>query len=335
MSTDKPRVVILDDYEKLAATVPAYEKLTECAAVTVLTERLSSDEQLGRTLSDADALLLMRERTRLGEKQIALLSSLKLISQTGKTSAHLDVPALTRRGVAIAITPSDNGVSTIELTVGLILSAIRKIPQVDRRMRTEQWPGVPGRILEGKTVGVVGFGRIGREVARIAKAFNTRVLATARTLTDERAAEVGAEKASLETLLKESDVVTIHVPLRPETRGLIGEREFALMKPGAILVNTGRGPIVSEAALIGALKSGRLGGVGLDVFDQEPLPLDHPLRGFDNAVLLSHRGYAVVEILQERYEAAMDNIVKFFRGEQINVLNPEALKGAKPAAAPK
>lgn len=335
MTTDTYRVVVLDDYEKLAASVPAYEKLTACADVTILTERLAGDEQMERALRNADALLLMRERTRLGEKQIALLPSLKLISQTGKTSAHLDLAALTRRGIAVAITPSDTGVSTIELTIGLILSVIRKIPQVDRRMRTEQWPALPGRILEGKTVGVVGFGRIGREVARIAKAFNTRVLATARTLTDERAREVGAEKASLETLLRESDVVTIHVPLRPETRALIGEKEFALMKPGAILVNTGRGPIVSEAALIRALESKRLGGVGLDVFDQEPLPLDHPLRRFDNAVLLSHRGYAVVEILQERYEAAMENIVKFFRGEQVVLLNPETLKGAKLAAGAK
>ena len=325
MRSGRFRVVVLDDYEKLAASVPAFKELSALADVTILTERLASDEQLNRSLHDAHALLLMRERTRLGEKQIALLPSLKLISQTGTTSAHLDLAALTRRGVAVAITPGDSGASTIELTIGLILAVLRQVPQVDRRMRTEAWPAVPGRILAGKTVGVVGFGRIGREVARLAKAFHSRVLATARTLTDQQAREVGAEKASLDTLLRESDVVTIHVPLRPETRGLIGERELALMKPGAVLVNTARGPIVSEAALIQALEDKRLGGVGLDVFDEEPLPFDHPLRRFENAVLLPHRGYAVTEILRERYEAAMDNIVKFVHGQPVMLLNPEVL----------
>lgn len=329
------RVLVLDDYEELASSVPAYEKLRARAQVTILTARLTTDEQLERELRDADALLLMRERTRFGQKQLALAPALKLISQTGKTSAHLDLPALTRRGVAVSATPGDTGTSTIELTIGLMLAVIRKIPQVDHRMRQEQWPAVPGRILEGKTVGVIGFGRIGREVGRIARAFNTRVLATARTLTDERAHEAGAEKASLEVLLHESDIVTIHVPLRPETRGLIGEREFSLMKPGTILINTARGPIVSEAALIRALESKRLGGVGLDVFDEEPLPLDHPLRRFENAVLLSHRGYAVTEILRERYEAAMDNIIKYFDGEPVTLLNSEVLGGAKAAPTPK
>lgn len=329
------RVLVLDDYEELASSVPAYEKLRARAQVTILTERLTTDEQLERKLRDADALLLMRERTRFGQKQLALAPALKLISQTGKTSAHLDLPALTGRGVAVSATPGDTGTSTIELTIGLMLAVIRKIPQVDRRMRQEQWPAVPGRILEGKTVGVIGFGRIGREVGRIARAFRTRVLATARTLTEERAREVGAEKVSLEVLLQESDIVTIHVPLRPETRGLIGEREFSLMKPGTILINTARGPIVSEAALIRALESKRLGGVGLDVFDEEPLPLDHPLRRYENAVLLSHRGYAVTEILRERYEAAMDNIIKYFDGEPVTLLNPEVVGGAKPATTPK
>jgi phosphoglycerate dehydrogenase-like enzyme len=216
--------------------------------------------------------------------------------------------------------------STTELTIGLIIALMRKIPQVDRRMREESWPPIAGQGLEGKTVGVLGFGRIGKKVARILKAFNARILAHSRTLTTEKAGEVGAECASMDALLRESDVVTLHVPLNPNTRGLIGEKELALMKPGALLVNTSRGPLVSEQALIKALQTGHLGGAGLDVFDIEPLPMDHPLRRFDNVILLSHRGYATVEVLRERYEQAMENILSFMDGKPVKLLNPEALK---------
>jgi phosphoglycerate dehydrogenase-like enzyme len=193
-------------------------------------------------------------------------------------------------------------------------------------MRDESWPPLAGRLLEGKTVGVLGFGRIGQEVARILKAFDTRVLAYARTLTTEKAGQIGAECVPMDTLFKESDVVTIHVPLNANTRGMIGDKELAMMKPGALLVNTARGAIVSEAAMIKALETGHLGGVGLDVYEIEPLPMDHPLRGFDNAILLSHRGYATVEVLRERYEEAITNILNFMDGKPINLHNPEALK---------
>lgn len=325
MKAERFRVAILDDYEGLASGVPSFEKLKARATVEVLRERLETDAALGRTLKEANAVLLMRERTRFGEKELALAPALKLISQTGRGIAHLDLPAATRRGVAVSVTSNDSGISTVELTVGLILAVLRQIPQVDRRMRREAWPSIAGRLLEGKTLGVIGLGRIGAQVGRIAKAFNTRVLATGRTLTDEKARAVGAERVSLETLLRESDIVTIHVPLRPETRGLIGEKEFALMKPGAILINTARGPIVSEGALIRVLQEGRLGGAGLDVFDQEPLPLDHAFRRLENVVLLPHRGYATVEILSERYDLAIDNILNFIDGRPTNLLNPEVL----------
>jgi len=205
------------------------------------------------------------------------------------------------------------------------LALMRKIPEVDRRMREERWPPVAGRLLEGKTVGVLGLGRIGKEVARVMKVLNTRVLGYSRTLTPAIASEVGAEYAPMETLLKESDIVTLHVQLTANTRGMIGAKEFDMMKPGALLVNTSRGPLVNETALVAALERGHLGGVGLDVFDVEPLPLDHPLRRFDNAILLSHRGYATVEVMRERYEEAMTNILNFMDGSPINLLNPEVL----------
>jgi phosphoglycerate dehydrogenase-like enzyme len=329
LSQKRFRVAILDDFEKLADTVPAYEKLKLRADVTILRERLETAGHIVRALREVDAILLMRERTRLSDREYSRLPNLKLISQTGRTSVHLDLPSATRRGIAVAGTASDSGASTRELTIALILALLRQIPQVDRRMREECWPAIPGRMLEGKTVGVLGFGRIGKEVSRILKAFNTRILAYSRSLTPARARESGVECASMETLLRESDIVTIHVPLNANTRAMIGEDELAMLKTGALLVNTARGPIVSEAAMIKALENGRLGGVGLDVFDTEPLPMEHPLRKFDNAILLSHRGYATVEILRERYEQAMENILNFMVGKPLKLLNPEVQTGIK------
>jgi len=327
MATDKLKVAILDDFEKIGDTVPAYEKLRESADVTILRKRLDTSENIVARLRDFDILLLMRERTLLSDKEYAQLPNLKLVSQTGRTSRHLDLPNATKRGIAVIGTAADNGVSTVELTVALILALLRKIPQVNLRMREEAWPAIVGNTLEGKTIGVFGFGRIGREVARIMKAFiDTRVLAYSRSITAERAREVGAECVPLETLWRESDILTVHINSNAQTRGSIGEKEFAMMKRGVLLVNTARGPIVSEPAMLKALESGQLGGVGLDVFDNEPLPLDHPLRRFDNAILTSHRGYATVEVMSERYEQAMNNILDYLDGKTLNLLNPDVLK---------
>jgi phosphoglycerate dehydrogenase-like enzyme len=318
------RIAVLDDFERLADTVPAYENLKERADVTLLRKRLDSSEKIVAELRDYDALLLMRERTFFADKEYSQLPNLRFIAQTGRTSRHLDLANATKHGIAVAGTPADNGMSTMELTIALILALLRKIPQVNLRMREEVWPAIPGNTLAGKTVGVFGFGRIGKEVARIMKAFGgTRVIAYSPSLTPERAAETGAECVPFATLLSESDILTVHVQSTPQTRGIIGAKEFALMKRGVLLVNTARGPIVSEAAMIQALQSGKLGGVGLDVYDIEPLPMDHPLRRFDNAILMSHRGYATVEILRERYNEAMTNLVNFIDGKPVKLLNPD------------
>src|SRR5215467_122197 len=323
MSTTKFRVAVLDDFEKLADSAPAYEKLKERAEVTILSRRLDTPDKIEQALRDADCLLLMRERTRLGDKEFSLLPRLKLISQTGRTSKHLDIESATRRGIAVAGTPSDNGLTTKELTIGLIIALMRKIPLVDRRMREESWPPIPGLTLDGKTIGVLGLGRIGKEVARIIKLFNTRVIAYARTLTSEKTAPWGVECVSFEALLRESDLITVHVPLNANTRGMIGEKEIAAMKPGALLVNTSRGALISEPALIRALQTGHLGGAALDVYDIEPLPLESPLRRLDNTILLPHRGYATVEILRERYSLAMENILAFMDGKPLDLMNPQ------------
>ncbi|HEX6440105.1 MAG TPA: D-2-hydroxyacid dehydrogenase family protein [Candidatus Binatia bacterium] len=323
--TGRARIAILDDFEKISDTVPAFDKLKARADITLLRERLDSSKKIVQTLRPFDIILLMRERTSFTGNEYRQLPNLKFISQTGRTSVHLDLPSATRHGIAVSGTAADTGATTKELTLGLILSLMRKIPQVDRRMRTEDWPAIPGWTLEGKTVGVFGFGRIGKEVARVMRTLNTRVLGYSRTLTPEKAAEVGAECVSFERLIRESDIITIHINSNAQTRGIIGEKEFAMMKRGAFLVNTARGPIVSEPAMISALESGQLGGVGLDVFDLEPLPMDHPLRKFENAVLLSHRGYATVEVLGERYEQAMANILDYLDGRPLKLLNPEVL----------
>jgi phosphoglycerate dehydrogenase-like enzyme len=324
MTDQKLRIAILDDFEKLADTVPAFEKLKGRADVTLLRKRLDGSENIVGALKDFDALLLMRERTFLSDQEYARLPKLKFIAQTGRTTRHLDLANATRHGIAVAGTPADNGMSTMELTIALIFALLRKIPQVNLRMREEIWPAIPGNTLAGKTIGVFGFGRIGKEVARIMKAFDdTRVLAYSRTMTPERAAEVGAESASFENLLRESDILSVHIQSNAQTRGIIGAKEFALMKRGVLLVNTARGPIVSEAAMIDALDSGKLGGVGLDVYDIEPLPMDHALRRFDNAILMSHRGYATEEILTKRYDEAIHNLLDFIDGKPVKLLNPD------------
>ena len=324
-SSQNIKVLVLDDYEGFAASVPSYEEVKARAQVVILRTKLKDDTALAKALRDVQILLPVRERTKLGDKELALAPALKFISQTGAGIGHLDLPTATRRKIAVCLTGREPPVSTIELTMALILSCLRKIPLVDRRMRAEAWPPNPGYLLAGKTVGIVGLGRIGGEVARLCLAFNARVLAAGKTLTDERARAAGATRVTMEELLRESDIVTMHAKYNQETRGLIGEKELGLMKQGAFLINTSRGPIVSEAALVRALESGQLGGVGLDVFDEEPLPFEHPLRRFDNAILLPHRGYATVEVLRERFERAMCNIVDFIDGRPLNLLNPQAL----------
>jgi phosphoglycerate dehydrogenase-like enzyme len=253
VSARRTRVAVLDDYEGIAATTTGYERLTERAEVTIFREPFDSPEAVIQALANYEILLLMRERTRFSEDLYRALPELRLISQTGRTSGHLDLPAATRRGISVTGTPADNGAATKELTIGLLLALLRKIPEVDHRMRQERWPALAGTILEGKTVGVLGMGRIGTEVARILHVFNTRVLAYSPSLTPERAGAVGAECVPMDRLLRESDIVTLHVQSNAQTRGLIGARELGLMKRGAFLINTARAALVDQAAMIQAL----------------------------------------------------------------------------------
>ena len=324
MSEDRFRVVVLDDYERFCTGVPAYEEAAGLADVRVVERKLTTDDEWSAAVGDAHAVVLMRERSAFREREFALAPSLRFISQIGRGIPHLDLDEASRRGIVVSCTPNDSGASTVELTWALLLALARQVPAVSQGMRDGAWPPAVGMLLEGRTLGVIGLGRIGGKVARIARAFDMNVLAAGKTLTDERAAEAGARRVSLDTLLSESDIVSVHCRLNAETRGLIGRRELQRMKPDSLLINTARGPIISEEALVESLRRGHPGGVGLDVYDDEPLPPDHPLRGFDNVILTSHRGYAVDRILHQRYQAAFTNVIRFIEGAPVDVVNPDA-----------
>lgn len=324
MAQDRFRVTVLDDYEKFSTRVPAYRDALKVAEIRVMERKLDTDAEISEAIGDAHAVMLMRERSLFREREFSLAPSLRFISQIGRSMPHLDLDEARRRGVVVSGTPGDSGISTVELTFALMLALARSVPAVDRGMHDGAWPPIVGALLEAKTLGIVGLGRIGRQVARIAQAFGMDVVAAGKTLTDERARESGVRRVSLQQLLQESDFVSVHCRSNAETRGLLGTKELASMKPGAFLINTARGPIVSEPALIEALEQGHLGGVGLDVYDVEPLPAAHPLRRFDNAVLMSHRGYGVDQILHQRYERAFQNIINFIKGEPTDVINLEA-----------
>ncbi len=324
MPDDRIRVVVLDDYEKFCTRVPAYREAAKLADVRVVEHRLASDEEWSAAVGGAHAVVLMRERSPFREREFALAPSLRFISQIGRGIPHLDLAEATRRGIVVSCTPNDSGTATVELTFALLTALARQIPSVSQGMREGGWPPAVGMLLEGRTLGVIGLGRIGTRVARIGRAFDMDILAAGKTLTDRRAAEAAARRVSLDTLLDESDVVSVHCRLNAETTGLIGRRELRRMKPGALLINTARGPILSEEALVESLKRGHPGGVGLDVYDQEPLPPYHPLRGFDNVILTSHRGYAVDRILHQRYQSAFTNVIRFIKGAPVEVIHPDA-----------
>jgi len=323
MAEDRVRVVVLDDYESFCTTVPAYRELAGLAELQVVERKLTTDREWAAAVGDAHAVVLMRERSPFREREFAAAPSLRFISQIGRGIPHLDLAEATRRGIPVSCTPNDSGASTVELTFALLLALARQVPSVSQGMREGAWPPAVGMLLEGRTLGIIGLGRIGARVARIARAMDMSLLATGKTLTDERAAEAGARRVSLDTLLEESDIVSVHCRLNAETRGLVGRRELQRMKPDALLINTARGPIISEEALVETLRQGHPAGVGLDVYDEEPLPPDHPLRGFDNVILASHRGYAVDRILHQRYQSAFTNVIRFIEGAPVDVINPE------------
>jgi phosphoglycerate dehydrogenase-like enzyme len=317
------RIAILDDYLGVARRLAPWESLDDVVEIEVFRQHIADESELVRALERFSVVCLMRERTSFPASVIERLPSLRLVVTSGPVNASIDVAAAAARGVAVCGTASQSH-PTVELTIGLMIALARRIPQQDASIRAGCWQVALGVGLNGKRLGVLGLGRNGSQVARLAQALGMDVVAWSANLTAERAAEVGVRLVSKEELLRTSDVVTIHLRLSDRTRGLLGADEFALMRPTALLVNTSRGPIVDERALVEALRSGRIGGAALDVYDEEPVPEGHPLAGLDNVVLTPHLGYCTEENLALFYREMVEDIAAFQRGEPIRVLRPSA-----------
>ena len=269
----------------------------------------------------------MRERTVFDAALLDALPNLRMLSGTGGGYQNsIDIPHATERGVVLTRTGGSAGGSVEELTWALILGLTKRLREEDRETREGLWQTSLSPTLAGRTLGIIGLGRLGRRVAQVGQAFNMRLIAWSPWQTDERAAESGAERVSREEFFSTSYVISIHIPLSAESRGLVTAADLAMMQPNAFLINTSRGPIVDEAALVDALREGRIGGAGLDVFDEEPLPKDHPFLGLPNTLLTPHIGFVTEEGYQSFYQSALANIKAFLAGEPTNAINPEALE---------
>lgn len=319
------RVAVLDDYQDVVLSLPYWARLAGRATVEVYRDTLASEDALARRLRQYEILVLIRERTRFPVSLLERLPTLELLALTGRNSGHVDVAAATARGILVTDTEG-SGASAIEHTMGLILAVVRRIPQEDRAMRQGRWQTGLGVELLGKTLGIVGLGRIGSQIATFGKFLGMRVLAWGPTLTDERTAAADVSRVSLDDLFRESDVVSIHLRLSERTRGIITAHHLALMKPTAFLINTARGPLVDEAALIAALRERRIAGAALDVYDVEPLPRDHPFLTLENVVLSPHMGYVTHEAYHPFFSQVVENIESYLDGRvPPRALNPEVL----------
>ncbi len=317
------RIAILDDYNGIALELADWSTLRDRAAIEVFRRPLRVPDEAAEALAPFTILCTLRERMPIPRALIERLPALRMILVTGKRYDTVDLAAVTERGIVVANTPSiRGGGSVVELVWGLIVAVARRLPLEDRTTRAGGWQTGPGTGLRGKTLGILGFGGIGRRVAEVGRAFGMDVIAWGRSLTDAAAAEAGVERVDRDDLYRRADVITIHTVLAEGTRGMVDRRAFSLMKPTAILINTARGPIVEEAALVEALRSGRIRGAGLDVYDVEPLPADHPLLALDNVVLSPHLGYYVEDTLRGFYQDAVRTIGAFVDGTPTNVVNP-------------
>ena len=314
------RVAILDDYQAVALRLADWGSLP--ADVEVFRDHVADEAGVAARLADFDVVVAMRERTPFTRSLLARLPRLRLLVTTGMRNASIDLRAAAERGIRVCGTaglPSP----TAELTWALILALVRHVPREDRATRDGRWQETLGTTLSGKTLGVLGLGQLGSRVARVGRAFEMDVLAWSQNLTAERAAAAGATLAGdKDEVLARADVVTIHLVLSERTRGLLGARELALMRPTAYLVNTSRGPIVDEPALIAALRAGTIAGAGLDVYDEEPLPPDHPLRRLPNTVITPHLGYVTEETYRIFYPQAVEDVRAFLAGAPVRVLSP-------------
>ena len=322
------RIAVLDDWQGVAGQIADWSRLSQRAQLTFFEQPFEGENAVAQALAEFDIIVAMRERTRFPASLIARLTRLRMIALTGARSWTMDIEACTARGIVVCHTAGQQSTpATAELTLGLLLAAARFIPTADASIRSGGFQsGVPaGTVLEGRTLGVIGLGKIGSRMARYGQALGMQVLAWSQNLTEDKARAVGARLVGKPTLLAESDAVSLHVVLSDRTRGIVSAEDLARMKPGAILVNTSRGPLVDEAALLERLRTGKL-IAALDVYGQEPLPAQHPLRTAPNTVLTPHLGYCTREVYGQFYSESIDNVLAFLDGKPIRVLNPEAMR---------
>jgi len=304
------KVAILDDYQNVALRLADWSAVRRHAEITVFNDHVAHPPRVVERLRPFDAICVMRERTPLTREILEQLPNLRLIASTGPRNASINSQTATDLGIAVTATGYDS-TPTIEFTWSLILASMRGIDREAASLKAGGWQTSLGSNLKGKSLGVVGLGNIGREVARIGLAFGMEVIAWSQNLTEEIAGAAGANFVDKQTLFREADVVTVHLVLSSRTRGLIGAPEFALMKPTARLVNTSRAPIVDEVALIKALEGRRIAGAAIDVFDVEPLQTDHPFRKLDNVLATPHIGYVTEDLYRTFYGDAAANIAKW------------------------
>ena len=311
------RIAVLDDYQGVALTFGDWGSLG--VPVDVFRDTITDPDALAARLAPYDAIVLMRERTPFPRALIERLPKLRLLVTTAGRNNSVDTAALKERGITFCGTPGTTS-PTSELTWGLILALLRDIPAQERALREGRWQTVLGQGLEGRTLGIIGLGKQGQRVARVARAFDMRVLAWSTNLTEETARAAGAERVSKETLLCESDVVTLHLVLSERSRNTIGAAELGLMKPSAYLVNTSRGPLVDTAALEEALRGNRIAGAALDVYDVEPVPAGASIASLPNTVLTPHLGYVTQQNYEHFYGGALEALKAWMAGQPVRVI---------------
>jgi phosphoglycerate dehydrogenase-like enzyme len=311
-------VAILDDYQGVALSKGDWGGIPD-AQVQSFQDHIADEDALVKRLEPFEVIVAMRERTPFPRTVVERLPNLKLLITTGARNASFDMAALKERGITVCGTRG-SGTSTAELTWGLIIGLTRHIAEEDRNVREGRWQTTLGPSLAGLTLGCLGLGNLGSQVARVGKAFRMDVIAWSQNLTQERCEEVGARLVSKDELFAQSDIVTVHLVLSDRTRGIVGERELGKMKPSACLVNTSRGPIVDEDALIRAVQQEQIAGAGIDVFGVEPLPADHPFRSLKNTLLTPHIGYVTTDGYDFMYGDAVEDIKAFLAGSPVRVV---------------
>jgi phosphoglycerate dehydrogenase-like enzyme len=313
------RIAVLDDYQGVAAEYADWGSLN--AEVVFFTDHLSAEDSVVARLNEFEIIVAMRERTAFPASLIRKLPKLQLIATAGMRNASIDMAAARQQDVVVCGTAGGSMGATPELTWGLILAVLRHIPLENQSVRAGGWQTSVGGDLAGRTLGILGLGRLGQRLARLGLAFDMNVIAWSANLTQETAAQHGVTRVEKDALFAESDVLSIHTVLSDRTRGLVGAAELASMKPTAILVNTSRGPVVDQNALLKALQDGTIAGAGLDVYDQEPLPAEHPLRSAPRTVLTPHIGFVTGETYRAWYRELVEDVAAFLAGEPVRVLN--------------